>query len=416
VVFFLFRNLKYSIFITVNNYIKLIPQRLLAKSTMAIKDLSNIGFIDFSTATATADQKAMYNYYAFGSPKPGTDEWYESGDIMPNSVDSFKYRYGFNGKEKEDDIKGEGNSLDFGARVYDSRLGRWLSLDPLQAKYPGMSPYNFVGNMPICAIDPDGRTIIIVTKQGTYTYNLDGTLTNSEGKVVSTHNDLFANQIKNFINQVNSTKNGSKVVTQLVNSKKVYAIIDRKPDVDPSITGSESVSKSGLVTHKTKEGADMLAANIVNPNGGSNPEENSYIATEMLSNDLFNMYQIDLNESKLASFGIEIQGNLFASSVLSELKFDVNSEFINRRSNSLFVGPITKNEKGNLQLGELNNTAKTMYNNILSSTNYNKKELNNLITEMANNTAYDSLYKNKGGLGAKKKDHSISTLEFPLKK
>jgi hypothetical protein len=34
------------------------------------------------------------------------------------------YRYGFNGMEKDDEVKnGKGNSYDFGARMYDSRLG-----------------------------------------------------------------------------------------------------------------------------------------------------------------------------------------------------------------------------------------------------------------------------------------------------
>jgi len=41
------------------------------------------------------------------------------------------YRYGFNGMEEDNEIKNiKGSSLDFGARMYDSRLGRWLSLDP----------------------------------------------------------------------------------------------------------------------------------------------------------------------------------------------------------------------------------------------------------------------------------------------
>src|SRR5690554_5753647 len=71
------------------------------------------------------------------------------------------YRYGFNGMERDDDIKGKGNSYDFGARLYDSRLGRWLSIDPLASKYPGLSPYNFVANTPIQAIDPDGQYIKI---------------------------------------------------------------------------------------------------------------------------------------------------------------------------------------------------------------------------------------------------------------
>src|SRR5690606_25374295 len=57
--------------------------------------------------------------------------------------------------EKDDEIKGNGNSYDFGARIYDSRLVRWLSLDPLASKYPSESPYIFVGNNPIFYIDPD---------------------------------------------------------------------------------------------------------------------------------------------------------------------------------------------------------------------------------------------------------------------
>ena len=56
------------------------------------------------------------------------------------------YRFAFNGMEKDDEVKGLGNSLDFGARMYDPRLGRWLSLDPLQQKYPFASPYNFALN------------------------------------------------------------------------------------------------------------------------------------------------------------------------------------------------------------------------------------------------------------------------------
>jgi RHS repeat-associated protein len=71
------------------------------------------------------------------------------------------YRYGFNGQEKDNELKGVGNSLDFGARVYDSRLGRWLSLDPLQKKYPSLNPYNFVANCPIKLVDKDGRKIYV---------------------------------------------------------------------------------------------------------------------------------------------------------------------------------------------------------------------------------------------------------------
>jgi RHS repeat-associated protein len=70
---------------------------------------------------------------------------------------STNYRYGFNGQEKDNEVKGVGNSLDFGARIYDSRLGRFLSLDPLAGKFPWQSPYIFAGNNPIFFIDENGE-------------------------------------------------------------------------------------------------------------------------------------------------------------------------------------------------------------------------------------------------------------------
>ena len=66
------------------------------------------------------------------------------------------YRYGFNGKENDNEVKGEGNQQDYGMRIYDSRLGKFLSVDPLLQKYPFYSPYQFSGNDVIRCIDLDG--------------------------------------------------------------------------------------------------------------------------------------------------------------------------------------------------------------------------------------------------------------------
>ncbi len=68
-----------------------------------------------------------------------------------------------NGKEKDDEIVGSGNTYDFGARMLDVRLGRWMSVDPKAGKFPSESPFVFVGNNPIIAIDPDGEEKIVVT-------------------------------------------------------------------------------------------------------------------------------------------------------------------------------------------------------------------------------------------------------------
>ena len=86
-----------------------------------------------------------------------------------------KYRFGFNGKacplfwrKNDDEVKGDGNSLDFGARIYDTRLGRFLSIDPLSGNYPWYTPYQFAGNKPIWASDLDGAEEII---RNVYTWN-----------------------------------------------------------------------------------------------------------------------------------------------------------------------------------------------------------------------------------------------------
>ena len=66
------------------------------------------------------------------------------------------YRYGFNAKENDNEVKGEGNQQDYGMRIYDPRLGRFLSVDPISAKYSELTPYQFASNRPIDGINLDG--------------------------------------------------------------------------------------------------------------------------------------------------------------------------------------------------------------------------------------------------------------------
>lgn len=71
------------------------------------------------------------------------------------------YHYGYQGKERDDEIKGSGNSYDFGARMLDTRLGRWFSLDKEGKSQPGWSPYKGFNDNPIIFKDPDGNTEIL---------------------------------------------------------------------------------------------------------------------------------------------------------------------------------------------------------------------------------------------------------------
>jgi RHS repeat-associated protein len=69
------------------------------------------------------------------------------------------YRYAFNSMEKDDEVKGEGNSYTTEFRQYDARLGRWLSLDPAFSEFEWSSPYVTMANNSIMFIDGDGDKI-----------------------------------------------------------------------------------------------------------------------------------------------------------------------------------------------------------------------------------------------------------------
>jgi RHS repeat-associated protein len=58
----------------------------------------------------------------------------------------------FIGKEREK----ESSLGDFGVRKYDAELGRFMSIDLLFEKYPGLTPYNYCGNNPVSYLDKTG--------------------------------------------------------------------------------------------------------------------------------------------------------------------------------------------------------------------------------------------------------------------
>jgi RHS repeat-associated protein len=103
-------------------------------------DVGSNGTIDYYEANVLTAS----DYYPFGMQMPGR--------IWNSGI----YRYGFNGKENDNEAKGDGNQLDYGVRVYDPRIGKFLSVDPLASSYPWYTPYQFAGNKPIWATDLDG--------------------------------------------------------------------------------------------------------------------------------------------------------------------------------------------------------------------------------------------------------------------
>jgi RHS repeat-associated protein len=82
--------------------------------------------------------------YTFGMQMPG------------RSFSSGSFRYGFQGQEKDNEIKGDGNSINYKYRIHDPRLGRFLSVDPLAKDYPDLTTYQLADNNPIENMELEG--------------------------------------------------------------------------------------------------------------------------------------------------------------------------------------------------------------------------------------------------------------------
>jgi RHS repeat-associated protein len=95
----------------------------------------------WTTVSSTSD------YYPFGLDMEGRG-WRDTTALAT--------RYGFNGKEKDASVEWGSTTYDYGFRIYNPTIAKFLSVDPLTRSYPWYTPYQFAGNHPIVAIDLDG--------------------------------------------------------------------------------------------------------------------------------------------------------------------------------------------------------------------------------------------------------------------
>ena len=173
----------------------------------------------------------------------------------------------FTGHEKESDLAEGIYTTEY--RLYDARVGRWLSVDPLFEKYVGMSPYNYCMLNPVMMVDPDGRKVDIsgLTEEQATIYN-DNIVAQREGS------PLF-----------------NKLYTALENSEIVYSI--KVGETQDNVDGQFNKKDNSITFSDIKNSAE----------------------TAVIAEEFFHAYQLSENYGKYGdgSFNYEFEAKVFTT-------------------------------------------------------------------------------------------------------
>ncbi|MCK6611764.1 MAG: hypothetical protein L6Q78_12060 [Bacteroidia bacterium] len=200
-----------------------------------ISDKKTANFTGTTFTHFTAERISATDYSPFGAPLAG------------RTWNGGEYRFGFNSMEKDNEINGTGNAYDFGARIYDSRLGRWLSVDPFDFKYPQLSTYLFCNNGPLIYRDIDGRDYIVTIDHKSKTIVISATYYYPEGDVESKAAAINGVQVFNSsnLNYTIQTDMGTE-------NYKIMFDLNVVPSKDPIAEAEKDVKGNSIIVDNEK--------------------------------------------------------------------------------------------------------------------------------------------------------------------
>ncbi|MFI5136682.1 MAG: YCF48-related protein [Sphingobacteriales bacterium] len=152
-------------------------------------------------------------------------------EMYGRKFNSSLYRYGFNGKEKDNEVyNGDGTEYDFGERIYNPRLGRFLSIDPYAFKYHWSSPYSYAINSPVKFIDKQGEGPDKVTNNSSSAITLSG-----DGYIAQSRGGCSGDKIVHYRGQI------------VLNPGDVFQVVDKVKVGDKTFTQGQIVRKDGKI-------------------------------------------------------------------------------------------------------------------------------------------------------------------------
>ena len=154
------------------------------------------------------------------------------------------YRFDFNGKETDN----ESGLQNYGERIYNKTLGKFLSVDPFTKKYVYLTPYQFASNSPISGVDLDGLEFFYAA-DGTF---LGRTGTSQEVRVLNNtdvSNEVAIQGIKNF-NAGKPELTEDVWATKIVNDTESLGINHDEFIKSSSVAYGESSIGYGIVSYE----------------------------------------------------------------------------------------------------------------------------------------------------------------------
>ena len=141
------------------------------------------------------------------------------------------YRYGFQGQEKDNEIKGIGNSINYKFRMHDPRVGRFFAVNPLAGKYPYNSTYAFQENKMGLGRELEGLELTLdrTSKDGkTYYFTYRVNISNNYDVLSQEQIQEISNERKNIIEQNFSGElsDGKQIVIDVVFDDEATIIWD----------------------------------------------------------------------------------------------------------------------------------------------------------------------------------------------
>ena len=137
--------------------------------------------------------------------------------LAERTVERAFYRNGLQGQEHDDEVKGDGNSVNFSYRMHDPRVGRFFAVDPLAAKFSYNSTYSFSENDVINSVEIEGLEKLELSLVGDYQNNKITPSTQSAIAVVMSY-DLNTDILEITVLVGNNVSNPTQGVQLQINT------------------------------------------------------------------------------------------------------------------------------------------------------------------------------------------------------